>query len=147
MVTNKDTFTKTTREIAEYLSCEYDDVGKFRTGMVDMQLPELVEPVPPADPGNVVAIELWKLLRRTYGKKSEIRRKNSERVYALVLGQCSQALRNRMEAHDDWECINTDSNVMELLEPIQTCMMQQQTRRYSIHTLYAGTSQVYAFCQ
>jgi hypothetical protein len=125
VVTNKDTFAKMTCEIAEYVGHESNDTGKFRTSMVDMRLPELVEPAPPADPGNVVALELWMLWRQNYKKKPEIHHKNSERVYALVLGQCSQALQNRMEVHDNWDHINTDSNVMELLELVQMCMMQQ----------------------
>ena len=45
----KDTFLKTTRKIAEYVSREYSDAGEFRLAMMDMNLPDLVEPQLPAD--------------------------------------------------------------------------------------------------
>ena len=32
----RDTFTKTARDIAEYVGREYDDAGEFRTGMVNL---------------------------------------------------------------------------------------------------------------
>jgi hypothetical protein len=92
VVTGKDTFAKTTREIAEYVGREFDDAGEFRTGMVEMQLRPLDEPVPPADPNQVVEFELWKMARCTYEKQLEARRCNASRVYALIIGQCSQAL-------------------------------------------------------
>jgi hypothetical protein len=92
VVSGKDTFAKTTREIAEYVGREFDDAGEFRTGMVDMQLRPLDEPAPPADPNQVVEFELWKMARQNCEKQAEARRRNSSRVYALIIGQCSQAL-------------------------------------------------------
>jgi hypothetical protein len=71
VVTGKDTFAKTTREIAEYVGREFDDAGEFRTGMVEMQLRPLDEPVPPANPNQMVEFELWKMARRTYEKQLE----------------------------------------------------------------------------
>jgi uncharacterized membrane protein YgcG len=114
--------------------------------MVEMELPTIVEPSPPAD-GTPISFELWKMARRTFEKQTEARRRNSSRVYALVLGQCSQALRNRMEAHDSWARINEQSGVMELLQLIQTCMIQRQTRQKPTHSLFEAESQVYAFKQ
>jgi uncharacterized membrane protein YgcG len=146
VVSGKDTFAKTTREIAEYVGREFDDAGEFRTGMVEMDLPPIVEPSPPAD-GSPISFELWKMARRTFEKQTEARRRNSSRVYALVLGQCSQALRNRMEAHENWARINEQSGVMELLQLIQTCMIQRQTRQKPTHSLFEAETQVYAFKQ
>jgi hypothetical protein len=93
VVSGKDTFAKTTREIAEYVGREFEDAGEFRTGMVEMELTPLVEPTAPTS-SDAVSFELWKMERRAYEKRKEARRRNSYRVYALVLGQCSQAIRN-----------------------------------------------------
>jgi hypothetical protein len=91
--------------------------------MVEMQLPTIVEPAPPED-GTPISFELWKMARRTFEKQTEARRRNSSRVYALVIGQCLQALCNCMEVHERWGHINKQSDVMELLQLIQTCMIQ-----------------------
>jgi hypothetical protein len=61
-VTGKGTFTKTTQEIAEYVGHEFNDAGKFRMGMVKMQLHPIDEQVPPANPNQVVEFELWKMV-------------------------------------------------------------------------------------
>jgi hypothetical protein len=119
VVSGKDSFAKTTREISEYVGREFDDAGEFRTGMVELQLCPLDEPAPPADPGQMVEFELWKMARRTYEKQLEARRRNSARVYALIIGQCSQALRNHMEANEQWSDINDNSDVIGVLELIQ----------------------------
>ena len=146
VVSGKDTFAKTTREIAEYVGREFDDAGEFRTGMVEMRLPPLTEPPPPAA-DTPINFELWKMARRTFEKHTEARRRNSSRVYALVIGQCSQALRNRMEADERWGRINDASDVMELLQLIQNCMIQRQTRQKPTHSLLDAEVQVYAFKQ
>ena len=146
VVSGKDTFAKTTREIAEYVGREFDDAGEFRTGMVEMRLAALAEPAPPED-NTPMNFELWKMARRTFEKQTEARRRNSSRVFALVIGQCSQALRNRMEANERWGRINDASDVMALLQLVQHCMIQRQTRQKPTHTLLDAETQVYAFKQ
>ena len=141
-----DTFAKTTREIAEYVARSYDDAGDFRTGMVDLQLPAIQ---PPADPDvdDQLAVEKWKLELRSYQKSKETRTRNQNRVFALLLGQCSQALRNRMEPHEDWVTINNDSDVIALLRLIQTCMSHKQTRRDTDHAAVEADIAIYRFTQ
>ena len=77
----------------------------------------------------------------------EARHHNSYRVYALVLGQCSQALYNQMEASKQRGHINDASNMMELLQLIQNCMIQHQTQQKPIHSLLDAEVQVYGFKQ
>ncbi len=94
IVTGTETLLKTTREIAEYVSREYDDAEEFRTGMEEQLLPTLTVPPLSANNASRVEFELWKIERNAYQKKKEAWDRNNGRVYALVLGQCSEALRN-----------------------------------------------------
>jgi hypothetical protein len=91
----------------------------------------------PANINEVVEFDLWKMAWCTYKNKLEARCHNSVRVYVLIMGQCSQALRNRMEANDEWNNINEGSNVIKVLQLIQNCMSQ----------LMEAEAQVYAFHQ
>ena len=52
-----------------------------------------------------------------------------------------------MEASDTWGHINDASNVMGLLQLIQNCMIQRQTRQKPIHSLLDAEAQVYGFKQ
>jgi hypothetical protein len=133
VVSAKDSFAKMTHEITEYVGREFDDAGEFRTGMVEMRLPTIDEPAPPAD-GTPMSFELWKMACRTFEKQTEARCRNALRIYALIIGQCSQALCNCMEANERWGWINDGSDVMELLQLIQTCMIQRDNWESGIST-------------
>ena len=52
-----------------------------------------------------------------------------------------------MEASETWNCINEASNIMELLQLVQNCMIQRQTRQKPIHSLLDAEAQVYGFKQ
>jgi thiamine monophosphate synthase len=52
-----------------------------------------------------------------------------------------------MEANEEWECINDESNVMDLLQLIQNCMTQRQTRQKPVHALLDAEAQVFVFRQ
>jgi hypothetical protein len=128
VTTGKDTFLKTTRKIAEYVGCEYTDAGEYRLAMINLNLPALVEPQLPTDVTNMMAVEIWELARCTYNKKTQAHDRNEQRIYALTLGQCSQALCNQMEAHRDWTTTDEASNIIGLLTIVQVCMTLRQTR-------------------
>jgi hypothetical protein len=132
----KDTFLKTTRKIAEYVGRKYTDAGEYRLAMINLNLPALAEPQLPVDVANVMAVKIWKMARRTYDKKMEARDRNEQRIYSLTLGQCSQALQNRMEAHRDWTTTDEASNVIGLLTIVQVCMTLGQTRKHEVHSLF-----------
>jgi hypothetical protein len=92
--------------------------GEFHMGMVDMELCPLDKPAPPANPNAAVEFKLRKMACRNYEKQAEVRHRNSSRVYALIIGQCAQALWNHMEANKEWDHINDESNVMDPLQPV-----------------------------
>ena len=76
VVSGKDTFAKTTQEIAEYIGREFEDAGEFQTGMVKMKLTPLVEPMAPTS-SNAVLFELWKMNCWAYKKQKEAQCRNS----------------------------------------------------------------------
>jgi hypothetical protein len=40
-----------------------------------------------------------------------------------------------MEANEEWDHINNESNIIDLLQLIQNCMIQWEMRQKPIHTL------------
>jgi hypothetical protein len=155
VTTGKETFLKTTRTIAEYISHTYKDAGEFRLAMITQVLPTLVEPPFPVAPlgaqagagPNFMDIERWKIDIKEHITKSKARESNSQRIYGLVLGQCSPAIRSRMEAHQEWIAADAASNVMGLLEIIQQCMTLRQTRQHAIHSLFDAEALVLKYTQ
>jgi type IV secretory pathway TrbF-like protein len=92
--------------------------------------------MPPTNPNQVIEFELWKMACRNYEKQAKAWwHQNSSRIYAVIIRQCSQALHNWMEANEEWDHINNESNIIDLLQLIQNCMTQWQTRQNPILTL------------
>ena len=148
VIAGKDTFLKTMRKIAEYVGREYTDAGgEYRLAMINLNLPARVEPQLPVDVVNVMAVEISKMARCTYNKKMEARDRNEQRIYSLTLGQCSQALHNRMEAHRDWTTTDEASNVIGLLTIVQVCMTLRQTRKHEVHSLFDAEALVLSYKQ
>ena len=114
--------------------------------MVEIRLMPLTELIPPTG-NDVIQFELWKMAHRAYEKQMEACHHNSYRVYALVLGQCSQALCNQMETSKHWGHINDALDMMELLQLVQNCMIQHQTQQKPIHSLLDAEAQVFSFKQ
>jgi hypothetical protein len=56
---------------------------------------------PPINPNQVVEFELWNLACHNYKKQAEAQCQNSSRVYTVIIGQCSQALHDWMEANEE----------------------------------------------
>jgi len=108
-----------------------------------MALPAINEPAAPADPANIVQLELQKLVQHKCEKQTKAWQCNSEHAHALVLGQCSWALCSRMEAHEDWAATDDASDIMALLGLTQNCMIQQQTRKHPVHTLIDAESSLF----
>jgi hypothetical protein len=80
-----------TCEIAEYAACTYTDVGDIESGLPSLQLPTLTPPPCPAA-NNAIVIEIWKINFKQYHDKVQWCRSNFEKVFFLVMGQCSDAL-------------------------------------------------------
>jgi hypothetical protein len=109
---NNDLFSKTTKEIAEHVSRTIEGAGDFHLAMVDLTFPTLAPPSAPVnEPGtnepSWVDKEQYKLEYSEYIKTKNKRLQVQAKVFPLVLGQCSHAIRDCLEVSPDWPDINT----------------------------------------
>ena len=126
---------------------EYTAAGEFRNGLPDLTLPTLVAPSPPQATATVVELKIWERDFKEHRKCVEEREKNMEKTYALILGQCSKTIRNRIEAHEQWESVNTSSNALGLLSLIRQSLYQRATRRQETHALIEAEMTLMRFRQ
>jgi hypothetical protein len=149
---NNDLFSKTTKEIAEHVSCTIEGAGDFRLAMVNLVFPTLAPPSAPVNaPGtnepSWVDKEQFKLQYSEYIKETKKRWQVQAKVFPLVLGQCSRTIRDCLEASPDWNNINTNSDVLELLKLIQKSMYTKATNRHPTHALYEADNALAKFRQ
>jgi hypothetical protein len=84
---------------------------------------------------NLVLMERWQYDYKLYKDKVEKWGIATGMAYAIVLGQCSPALINRLEAHEDFTTINAGYDLVGLLELIHKCMYTGATTKDPEHAL------------
>lgn len=128
----RSTFVTVTKPIAEYISRKVPNAGVYRTGMVQLKLPNLVEPSDPTNPNDQVAFAKWKIQLDIYVKAMEERKWTEARAFSIIIGQCSPVLCDRMDRKTTWSQINIDNDVIELLKLIRAKQMSRYDGRVII---------------
>ena len=144
---SQDLFVTTAKEIREYISREYDDAGEFRNAFIDLRYAEaLTEPDRPTAI-NQFTILIWTEEMKEYREKLRSRKKNEEKAFPLLLGQCSPTIVQWIEASPRWSNVSGANDVLGLLELIHEAMYTGTTRRKDTTTLIEATTKLFAFRQ
>jgi hypothetical protein len=106
-----------------------------------MQPPEL------EDINNPVLVKRWEFAYKTYYDQVERRRTASGQAFAVVLGQRSPAVVDRVRAHEDWEAASQANDVIGLLRLIRNCMYGGVTTKCPEHTLIDAQTKLFTFRQ
>jgi hypothetical protein len=88
-----DQFIKTMKEIKAYVGQKYDKcTAEFMQAVEDLTLADPAPPIDP-DPGNALAVELWKIQVKEHHEKMQQYENFRAGLYNVVLGQCTEAWR------------------------------------------------------
>ena len=83
--------------------------------------PTITKPTPLTDKQkeDETEVELYKLALREYVEQSRKQRQDIKKMYAVVLGQCTDAMINKLKALDDYEDFNDEADCARLLREIR----------------------------
>jgi hypothetical protein len=70
-------------------------------------------------------------------------RENVKTLYSLVWGQCTDIMKQKLEASDDFEDIALEQNGLELLKAIKNIVFQFQSQKYLPHALHESKRRFY----
>ena len=132
-----DIYAKTTREIGKYIACTVKDAGEFCTAMdpENLGFTPLVPPADPADMTNLMHVKHWKIAYRTYSDATDQCAKATSQAFAVVLGQCSPTIVDRLKASTQWDTISNDDDLIGMLRLVQTSMFTVATSKNGMHSL------------
>ena len=144
-----DLFDKTTREIADFISCTIKGGGKFQTAMDpdDLGFQPLVKPPLPDDDADELEVEQWKLRIHRFDERQAMRDEVTRQVFAIVKGQCSPTVVDRIEASHDWSTVHQQHNLIELLTLIRRSLYTSTTTQNPVHALWDAYSHYQSFQQ
>ena len=120
-------YIRTTREISTYVGVVYIKYMADFTAAVDfLDLADPIEP-PAPDPGNQVAFDRWKYVYKEYMNKLQEYTNFRWGLYNLVMGQCTEALKERLKSHEDF--MDANQNGIALLILIRSLLHTFEERR------------------
>ena len=144
---SQDLFVATTKEIGEYVSREYDDAREFRNAFIDLHYAEVLTKPERPTATDQFTILIWTEEMKEYRKKLRNRKKNEEKAFPLLLGQCAPTIVQRIEASQRWNNISGANDVLGLLELIRESMYTGTTRRKDTTALVEAATKLFAFRQ
>ena len=113
-------YIRTTREISTYVGTVYTKYpADFTTAVDTLDLADPDEP-PAPDPANQVAFERWKYVYKEYMNKLQEYTNFRSGLYNLVMGQCTEALKERLKSHEDF--MDANQNGIALLTLIRSLL-------------------------
>ena len=120
-------YIRTTREISTYVGVAYPKYTADLTAAVDtLELTDPEEPAAP-DPANLVAFERWKYVYKEYMMKMQEYTNFRSGLYNLVMGQCTEALKECLKSHEDF--IGSNQNGIAQLILIRSLLHTFEERR------------------
>jgi hypothetical protein len=143
----KESFQKTTRAVAEYVARSCENGAEYRLALVELALPEITEPKDPAETATMVQLKKWEIDYEQYKRRKAARQANQGKVFAIILGQCTPAMTDRLHAEPTWETINRNTDVIGLLKLIQSNATVKQAQVEYTHALLDAMTEFTNFRQ
>ena len=77
---------------------------------------------------------------KTYSYRVAALEKQRGQVYALINGQCTTSLQDKMKAEVEWTQVNNDKDPLELYKLIGKLVLMQTNDQYPFATMWEQTS-------
>jgi hypothetical protein len=126
-----DQFTKTTREICEYVGRTYKYGADTKMALETMAEPTFTEPTDPDATATRTQVRNWEKQVDEHVKRGSMLTESLKSAYSLIYGQCSNAMRAKLESRPNHIAIEGAADLIGLLENIRTVMFHFQSQRYA----------------
>jgi hypothetical protein len=143
-----DIFVKTTKEIAKYVGETFKKGSNARLAIKNRSLPALTIPKDPANDKSKTLTRIWEKEVDEYVKRKTYLANNMQTVYSLVWGQCTNVMRQKLEAlPTTYEQLTTDGDGLALLKAINNLVYNFQSQKYLAYALDKLVRQIYLCAQ
>ena len=112
-------FSKTVEVLAKYIAKHIKYPGDMASLTEDLILPKLTAPVILPITADELEKLLWKQDVVQYAQRQAYLASNHKAIYAVIWGQCSEALRAKIKSHHEYIAKRTESECGWLLKEIK----------------------------
>jgi hypothetical protein len=143
---NPDQYIKTTKEVINYVGRTYTKyTAEFTQAVRDLELTDPTPLMNPTDATNVITLEVWKHEYKEHRIKTQEYSNFRAGLYNVVLGQCTEALQDKLKSHSDFLTAYQDG--IALLTIIKTLTYTFKERRKLSDALCDIKEMFYTFKQ
>ena len=148
MLGNRISSRKTTKEIADYVGREFKNhPGDIRLVVLHLQGLQFTLPTDPAPNATETERMIWRETIKSFCVRRNVLSENIRRLYSLVWGQCSDVMRQKIEALDEYAVFSVILDGVELLQAIKNFCFNFQSQKYVPHSLHKTKRQFYLCSQ
>ena len=102
----------------------YEHAGEFQTGLMALSFPILEKPPDPGKDPTFAQQQEYKSEYENWNKARQCHSHNMQWVFVLILGQCSDTIKNRICSDQHWSDIDQKCDVTRLLMLIRDGLYQ-----------------------
>ena len=137
------------KEIAEYVNKEYQYGSHVHSAIItkQMQVSVLLKPTDPATNATAMDKEIWKQEISAYIKKKTAVDEHVCSLFLLVLGQCMDAMKAKLEGLPNWETMQTEMNGLALIKEVKQIAFHFEATCYQPDALYDAICQFSTYHQ
>ena len=164
-VQSADRFVTTLKAIYEHVGRTYQEGGDIRSTLENLKQCVIDPPIDPADSYSDILTnnnrvsktardqvpyldnEVFRQEINTYVKQKAQLKSNMRQAYSLVLGQCTDRMKNKLKACTNWETLSTKQDVLGLLNEIKGVTFRFEDQKYHILSIHNAKAAFYSFRQ
>ena len=139
--TNKsDLYNKTKLAIEDYVGRKYDNEGDMHLALQNLKDPQMEMPERIEEEGlsqqqkRDLEVCYTEELKNFVKRKNQLKA-NKKKCFSLILGQCTPAMRGKIESHDNYEEASTELDPINLLKIIKSVVFEFQAKKYIMHSV------------
>jgi Zinc knuckle len=145
--TQSDLFARTQREIGDYAGRTYKYGGAIRKAVLDLEEQAFDLPDDPPDNATLSQQRLWEKAVDEVAKMQGHYNQNLMSLFALVLGQCSDALREKLRSKTEYAQVNTTQNGLQLLNVIRGVAFNYESNKFVAQAVAENIGKVWKCIQ
>ena len=145
---SKNQFNKTVEALGEYVAKSMKYAGDMMPLTKQLILPTIDEPEDlDSNKTSKLKIALWERKVAGYSVRLDHLESNLKAAYAVIWGQCSEAMKAKLKSLPDFTKHDKDSDCIWLLKEIKGIMLRFEGQRYIFLSLYDAHHAYYHYRQ
>ena len=147
--TDKQQFTKTLEALEVYINKTVDYPKDMSSLCKSFKITEVAEPkdLTEAEKKSETKKLIWKTKVQTYVRRTEIQEKNCQSIFSVIWGQCSVAMRNKLESLPQYEERSEENDCAWLLIEIKGITLNFEGTRYVFLSIDDAKTAYYGYVQ